>query len=51
GEFLETFTATLPDLLEWVRTGRISDVKTIIGTMWLEKAVSGAWPLGDVIRP
>lgn len=51
GEFLETFTATLPDLFEWVRTGRISDVKTIIGTMWLEKAVSGAWPLGDVIRP
>ena len=47
GEFLETFTSTLPELLERVRTGEISDVKTIIGTMWLEKALSGAWPLGE----
>jgi ADP-ribose pyrophosphatase len=46
GEFLETFTATVPELLEWVRNGQISDVKTIIGTFWLEKALSGAWPLG-----
>ncbi|MBU9215295.1 NUDIX hydrolase [Burkholderia gladioli] len=46
GEFLETFTATVPELLEWIRTGQISDVKTIIGTMWLEKALSGSWPLG-----
>ncbi len=45
GEFLETFTATLPELLEWVRNGQITDVKTIIGTFWLEKALSGAWPL------
>lgn len=45
GEFLETFTATVPELLEWVRTGKITDVKTIIGTFWLEKALSGAWPL------
>jgi ADP-ribose pyrophosphatase len=48
GEFLETFTSTLPELLERVRNGQISDVKTIIGTMWLEKALSGAWPLGEV---
>lgn len=46
GEFLETFTATLPELLEWVRNGKITDVKTVIGTFWLEKALSGAWPLG-----
>ena len=46
GEFLETFTATLPELLEWVRNGQITDVKTIIGTFWLEKALGGAWPLG-----
>ncbi|WP_322014563.1 NUDIX hydrolase [Paraburkholderia sp. J12] len=48
GEFLETFTATLPELLEWVRNGRITDVKTIIGTFWLEKALSGNWPLGTI---
>ncbi|HEY1608770.1 MAG TPA: NUDIX hydrolase [Paraburkholderia sp.] len=47
GEFLETFTATPADLIEWVRTGRVSDVKTVIGTFWLEKVLSGAWPLGD----
>ena len=45
GEFLETFKATVPELLEWVRTGKITDVKTIIGTFWLEKALSGAWSL------
>jgi ADP-ribose pyrophosphatase len=43
GEFVECFTATLDEMLEWVRTGRISDVKTIIGTFWLEKLRSGAW--------
>ncbi len=47
GEFLETFTATLPELLDWVREGKITDVKTIIGTFWLEKALSGSWPLGQ----
>ncbi|WP_049019668.1 NUDIX domain-containing protein, partial [Burkholderia cenocepacia] len=51
GEFLETFTATLADLQEWVRTGQISDVKTIIGTMWLDKVLSGTWPLGPVVTP
>jgi ADP-ribose pyrophosphatase len=44
GEFLEIFTAKLDDVSEWVRTGQISDVKTIIGTFWLEKMLSGAWP-------
>ncbi|WP_114813470.1 NUDIX domain-containing protein [Paraburkholderia kururiensis] len=46
GEFLELFTATVADLSEWVRTGKITDVKTIIGTFWLEKVLAGAWPLG-----
>ena len=43
GEFLECFTATVDELLEWVRTGRITDVKTIIGTFWLDKLRSGDW--------
>jgi ADP-ribose pyrophosphatase len=47
GEFLEVFTATPADLIEWVRVGKISDVKTIIGTFWLEKVLSGAWTLGE----
>lgn len=43
GEFVECFTATLDEMLEWVRTGAITDVKTIIGTFWLDKLRSGAW--------
>jgi ADP-ribose pyrophosphatase len=43
GEFLDTFVTDVPQMLEWIRTGAISDVKTIIGTMWLEKVLSGAW--------
>jgi ADP-ribose pyrophosphatase len=43
GEFLETFTATVPELLDMVRRGQITDVKTMIGSFWLEKFASGAW--------
>lgn len=43
GEFLETFTATVPELLEMVRKGEITDVKTVIGTFWLEKFLAGSW--------
>ena len=43
GEFLETFVASVPQMLEWVRTGQITDVKTIIGAFWLEKIVAGTW--------
>ena len=43
GEFLETFTATVPELLEMVKRGEITDVKTIIGAFWLEKITAGAW--------
>jgi ADP-ribose pyrophosphatase len=45
GEFLETFHATLPEMLAWVREGKITDVKTVIGTFWLEKILSGHWVL------
>jgi ADP-ribose pyrophosphatase len=46
GEFLETFIADRAQLSEWVRSGEISDVKTIIGSFWLEKVLSGEWALG-----
>lgn len=42
-EFIETFSATLPQLLEWVKEGHITDAKTIIGAFWLEKINSGLW--------
>ncbi len=46
GEFLETFTATAPELLEMVRSGQVTDVKTIIGAFWLEKILAGTWTPG-----
>lgn len=42
-EFLDIFTATIPDLLEMVRSGQVTDVKTIIGAFWLEKLAAGNW--------
>jgi ADP-ribose pyrophosphatase len=47
GEFLETFIADQTQLMDWVKDGTISDVKTIIGVFWLEKLRSGEWQLGD----
>jgi len=43
GEFLETFTATIPEMLEMVKRGDITDVKTVIGTFWIEKIAAGTW--------
>lgn len=45
GEFLETFTATVPEMLDWIREGKISDVKTVIGVFWLDKILRGEWKL------
>ncbi len=44
-EFLEVFTVEPRDVLEWVRTGVVTDVKTVIGSFWLEKLLGGTWPL------
>jgi ADP-ribose pyrophosphatase len=43
GEFLETVTVPVQELLAWVKEGKITDVKTIIGAFWLEKIVTGQW--------
>jgi ADP-ribose pyrophosphatase len=45
GEFLDVFKAPLADMLNWVREGKVTDVKTVIGTFWLEKIVAGKWQL------
>jgi ADP-ribose pyrophosphatase len=50
GEFLETFPVTLATALDWVRTGRISDAKTIVGVFWAEKLAAGAWMSDSVIQ-
>ena len=46
GEFLETFRASVPEMLEMIRNGQVTDVKTVIGTFWLEKIIAGSWTPG-----
>ena len=43
GEFLETFKTTVPEMLNWIREGKVTDVKTVIGTFWLEQILAGHW--------
>ena len=43
GETLEVFTASWQQLLQWVREGTVTDVKTMVGVMWLEKVLAGEW--------
>ena len=43
GEFLEVFAANPIEALRWVREGKVSDVKTVIGLFWLEKLQRGEW--------
>ncbi len=43
GEFLDVLKVDPAQVLDWVRDGIITDVKTIIGAFWLEKIRSGAW--------
>ena len=41
GEFLEVFELSLTEAIDWVRLGKISDSKTIVGLFWLEKYLKG----------
>ncbi|CAM2143142.1 ADP-ribose pyrophosphatase [Pararobbsia alpina] len=45
-EFLDVFTTDIDQMFDWIRSGTITDVKTIISTFWLEKIQNGSWPLG-----
>jgi ADP-ribose pyrophosphatase len=45
GEFLEVFTATPAELLQWCREGLVTDAKTLTAALWLQNVLSGAWPL------
>jgi ADP-ribose pyrophosphatase len=37
GEFLEVVPLALSEALAWVKSGRITDVKAIIGLLWMER--------------
>lgn len=41
GEFLEVFELSLPEAMEWIRSGKINESKTIVGLFWLEKYLDG----------
>lgn len=43
GEFLEVFELSLGDAIEWIRLGKITDSKTIVGLFWLDKVLNGGW--------
>ena len=45
GEFLEIFTATPAELMLWCRDGGITDSKTLVGALWLQNVLAGAWDL------
>lgn len=45
GEFLDVFTATPDELLRWCQGGDVTDGKTLVGALWLQNVLSGAWPL------
>lgn len=45
GEFLDVFTASPAELLQWCADGRVTDGKTLTGALWLQNVLSGAWVL------
>ena len=45
GEFLDVFTATPAELLQWCRDGLVTDAKTLTAALWLQNVLAGTWPL------
>jgi ADP-ribose pyrophosphatase len=45
GEFLDVFAATPAELHAGCQSGAIIDCKTLVGALWLQNVMSGAWEL------
>ncbi|MEN9781849.1 MAG: hypothetical protein RL014_2997 [Pseudomonadota bacterium] len=45
GEFLEVFAATPTELHDWVRSGELTDAKTLSCLPWIGKVLDGSWAL------
>jgi len=45
GEFLEVFSASPVQLQAWCCGGEVTDAKTLVGALWLQNVLAGAWPL------
>ena len=43
GEFLEVFTLTVEEAVDWIRQGRITEPKAVYGLLWADKLVRGEW--------
>lgn len=41
GEFLEVLTLPLEEAFEWVKAKKITEVKTILGLLWLDRILQG----------
>jgi ADP-ribose pyrophosphatase len=51
GEFIECEAVTLEFLIDELRAGRLTDVKTQIAVHWLERMHKGEWPWPEFITP
>jgi ADP-ribose pyrophosphatase len=45
GEFLDVFTASPEELLQWCMLGQVTDAKTLAGALWLQNVLAGNWHL------
>jgi ADP-ribose pyrophosphatase len=45
GEFLDVFSATPDELLQWCLQGKVTDAKTLAGALWLQNTLAGKWAL------
>ena len=45
GEFLEAVTRTVDELDALCAQGEVTDAKTLIGLLWVQKWQAGQWPL------
>lgn len=51
GEFLDVSTATPAQLLDWSRSGELTDAKSLSCLLWLQNVLSGAWSLDWQLDP
>lgn len=45
GEFLDVITATPAELMQSCMRGEVTDAKTLVGALWLQNVLGGAWSL------
>lgn len=51
GEFLDVFTASSTDFLQWCRNGLVTDAKTLSAALWLQNMLLGQWHLDWMDAP